>query len=155
MLMLSITDVGLFGVAVPYPGSAVLPVAGPIVQLTFTLPLAGPVPSVFDDEPQSCQSEMPNVQLVAQIVDQVGNAVDISAARDLLFWLMAPDGTVRPVGASFYSNGLDGCIAYTTNAQDLGEAGLWKVQAQMSFGASVLRSRWGSFCAEANVPDFS
>ena len=130
------------------------PAVGPVVELSFTLALAGPVLSALPlTPPQQCQNSTPNVALQVAVVDQNGDAVDLSAATALQFWLLAPDGTPRPVPASFVSNGLDGLIEYVTTAQDLNEAGLWSIQAQVTFGTSVLLTGWGSFVAAGNIVD--
>lgn len=131
----------------------VLPV-GPVVALLFTLPIAGPVPADFEeDPPQSCQNSSANVALQAQLVDQSGDAIDLSAATALQFWLKAPDGSVRPVPAEWVSNGQDGRIQYVTTGEDLPQAGLWQLQAQATFNAQQLLTRWASFRADSNIPD--
>lgn len=129
-------------------------VAGPLVTLAFTLPLAGPVPSDLElDAPQSCQNSVPNVVLQVTVVDQDEQPIDVSAATSLQFWLRAPDGSPRPVPAAFASNGLDGKIQYVTSAEDLPEAGRWSLQAQLTFQTQVLLTRWASFRAKANIVD--
>lgn len=146
-----ITALGTYGTS-PAPGPGVAPVAGPVVTLSFTLPLAGPAPGDLPlDPPQTCQAETPNVALQATVVDQSGAAVDLSAADALLLWLWAPDGTLRPVPAAFVSNGRDGLIEYITAPTDLNEAGQWEIQAQVTFGTQTLRTRLASFQVESNA----
>jgi hypothetical protein len=130
------------------------PVVGPVVSLSFTLQLAGPVPSALQLTPlQACQNSCPNVALGVAVVDQRGNAVDLSTATGLLFWLLAPDGTVRAVPAVLTDNGLDGLLQHVTTAQDLNEAGQWSIQAQVTFGTQILLTTWGQFTAGTNIPD--
>lgn len=132
-----------------------LPFTGPLVTLDFILPLGGPVPNIIlPPVPQSCQNSCPNVVLQATIVDQDGNAVDLSGASAVDFFLLAPDGVPQPVAASFVSNGMDGLIQYVTTEDDLTERGLWQIQAQITFGTQVIRSRWAAFNVDANIGDF-
>lgn len=150
----TITTRGRFGYRTRFPGPGVPSVAGPVVTLAFTLELAGPVPHELPIlPPQQTQNSMPNVALQVAMVDQAGNAVDLSAATALQFWLLAPDGTVRPMPAALVTNGLDGLIQHVTTAQDLNEAGLWRIQAQVTFGTQVLLTSWGYFRAGLNIID--
>lgn len=153
-MIATITTRGRYGVRTHFPGPGVPSVAGPIVTLGFTLPLAGPVPHRLPiTPPQQCQNSTPNVALQVAVVDQLGNTIDLSAATALQFWLLAPDNTFRAVTPSFVSNGLDGLIQYVTTAQDLNEAGLWRLQAQVTFGTQILLTSWGCFRAGLNVVD--
>ncbi len=153
-MLAPITSLSSFGAPCGAPALGITPVVGPVVTLAFTLPIAGPVPNVIQAPvPQSCQNSMPNVQLEVEVVDQDGNAVDISSAIGLQLWLLAPDGSPRPVPAAFVSNGMDGLLEYTTSAEDLTEAGLWGLQAQLTFGAQILTTRWAYFAVEPNVVD--
>lgn len=150
-MLAPITSLALPGLLGNYPPPGVVPVVGPVVTMAFTLPLAGPAPNVIQGPPQACQDSSDNVELEVQVVDQDGNPVDLSAATGLQFWLLAPDGTPRPLPAAFVSNGMDGLISYTTDAQDLPEAGLWSIQAMLTFGERTFTTRWGSFWAGANI----
>lgn len=139
---------------VPFSGGAagLVPVVGPLVTLAFVLPMAGPVPSDLElDPPQSCQPSTPNVAIQVAVVDQDGAAVDLSEATALQFWLLAPDGTPRPVPAAFASNGLDGLLEYVTTAEDLPQTGLWNLQAQMTFRTQILLTRIGKFSTTENI----
>ena len=142
-----ISTLGTYGSS-PYPGPGLAPIAGPIVTIGLNLALAGPVPADLPvDPPQSCQAGNPNVAILVTVVDQDGNAVDLSTANAMELWLVAPDATVRPVPAAFASNGLDGNIEYVTAPGDLNEAGLWRVQAALTFGARQMVTRLGEFRA--------
>lgn len=149
-----ITALGTYGSCPANLAPGPSPVSGPVVTIAFDLAFAGLVPhDLVTTPPQQCQAETPNVALQVTVVDQNGNAVDVSAANVLQFWLLAPDGTPRAVGASFVSNGRDGLTQYVTTAQDLNEAGLWQIQGQLTFGAQVLLTSWGSFVAGPNIAD--
>lgn len=153
-MLAPITTLATHGGPTAAPPIGLPAVAGPVVTLAFTLPLAGPVPSVIQPPvPQSCQNSSPNVALQVLVVDQAGAAVDVSEATGLQLWLLAPDGTPQPVQAAFVSNGLDGLIQHVVSAGELVEAGLWSVQAQLTFDTQVLLTRWGVFGVDANVAD--
>jgi hypothetical protein len=151
-MLAPITTLAPFGLPFPAPGPGVIPVGGPISTLAFTLPLAGPVPSLLQGAPQACQDSTPNVQLAVTVVDQDGNPVDLSAATSLQLWVQAPDGTPVPLPAAFGSNGLDGVLVYTTSAEDLTQDGLWRVQAAVGFGATTVTTFWGEFYVGPNIP---
>lgn len=151
-MLAGITTRGRFGAPTRYPGPGKPAVAGPVVTLSFTLALAGPVPNALPDAPQQCQAETPNVALQVAVVDQNGDAVDISSVTAMVLWMRAPDGSARPVVPSLVTNGLDGLLQYVTSAVDLSEAGLWQLQAQLTFETQVLLTAWGEFQAAENIP---
>jgi hypothetical protein len=153
-MLTPITTLGLPGLVGAWPPPGAAPVVGPVVTLAFTLPLAGPPQNVIQPPvPQTCQQSVPNVALQVLVVDQFGLPVDISEAEALQLWLLAPDGTKRPLAAAFVSNGLDGLLRAITDAATLPEAGAWGLQAQLQFGANLLETRWGYFAAAPNVVD--
>lgn len=155
-MLTQITTLGTYGGPSSAPPVGPSPVLGPVVTLAFVLPIAGPVPNVIvPPVPQSCQNSSPNVSLEVLVVDQDGNPVDLSTAASLELWLLSPTGIPRTVPAVVVSNGLDGKLFYTVSAQDLPEAGLWSVQAQMTFGVQVIVTRWGTFWASKNAADFN
>lgn len=152
-MLAPITTLGTYGPS-PYPGPGLVLVVGPIVDLAFVLPLAGPPPNVIlPPMPQSCQNSVPNVALQVLVVDQDGNPVDISSATGLQLWLLAPDQTKVPVPAALVNNGLDGLLEAVTDADTLPQAGMWGIQAQLQFGTTILETRWGYFAALQNVVD--
>lgn len=154
-MLAPITTLATSGGPGPSPAEGLAPPFGPLVTLSFTLPIAGPVPNIIQPPaPQSCQNSSPNVVLQAEIVDQDGEAVDLSEATGLQFWLLAPDGSSRPIPAAFTSNGMDGLIQYITTSQDLTEAGTWGIQAQLQFNTSFILTRWYYFAVLPNVVDF-
>lgn len=153
-MLTPLTTLGTYGGPAPAPPEGVVPVTGPVTILAFTLPIAGPVPNIIlPPAPQSCQNSCPNVALQVLVVDQDAQPVDLSTATNLQLWLLDPAGIATPVPAAFVSNGMDGLIQFITSAEDLPERGLWQVQAQMSFGANLIATRWASFQVDANVVD--
>lgn len=154
-MLAPITTLAPHGLPGSYPPAGLTPVVGPVVTLAFTLPLAGAPPNVIQPpQPPTCQNSTPNVALQVLVVDQDGHAVDLSAATGLQLWLLAPDGTPKPVAAAFVSNGMDGLLQAVTDAATLPQAGTWGLQAQLKFGTTLLETRWGSFAALPNVVDF-
>ncbi len=153
-MLAPITTLASTGLPGSYPPVGLTPVVGPVVSLEFVLDLAGPPPNVIQPPaPQSCQNSTPNVALTVLVVDQDGNAVDLSAATGLQLWLLAPDQTKVLVAAAFVSNGMDGLIQAVTDSDTLPQAGTWGLQAQLQFGTTVLETRWGYFAALTNVVD--
>lgn len=153
-MLAPITTLQITGLPGSWPPPGVTPVVGPIVSLAFTLPLAGAPPNIIQPPvPQTCQQSTPNVALQVLVVDQDGAPVDLSAASALQLWLLAPDGTQRPIPAALVTNGLDGLLQAITDADTLPQAGTWGIQAQLQYGVSLLETRWGYFAAAPNIPD--
>lgn len=63
-------------------------------------------------------------------------AQNISAATTKQIILTRPDGTRLVKTASFYTDGSDGIIMYTTVDGDLSVAGLWRIQGYVVLSAS-------------------
>lgn len=122
-----------------------------MLPLTFTLRVAGAVPGDFDGTPQSCQAANDDVQLVAYVVDEAGNPVNVRNASALALLLQRPDGTTRKLAATLLTSGLDGALAYTLGAADLPQAGLYRLQAAYTITGKAQTTRWGTFRAEANI----
>lgn len=125
----------------------------PMIPLTFTLPVAGPVSADLDFEPQSCQNENDNIQLVVIVVDQLGDVVSVRNASSKKIKLLAPDGTTIERPASFLTSGVDGALAYTTKTTDLRQRGTYQIQAEYVIGGKLQSTRWGTFRVGPNVDD--
>ena len=67
-------------------------------------------------------------------------AVDISTASTKQIWLYKPDGTVLTKTASFFTDGTDGIITYTTVSGDIDIAGFWRIEAYVVMGTSEYHS---------------
>jgi len=86
-------------------------------------------------------------QFVVTIVDCDDVAVDISAFTPLQITFAKPDGTTVVQTASFYTDGTDGKIYYTTIAGDIDTAGTWQLQGLVGgFYSSI-----GSFTVNRNL----
>lgn len=73
-----------------------------------------------------------------QTLEDSGTAIDISGASAMQFLVLKPDGTTATWTAAFDTDGTDGVIKYTTVADDLDQAGVWYIQAKITFASGVV-----------------
>jgi hypothetical protein len=78
-------------------------------------------------------------------------AVDLSAATVKQIRFTKPSGTVLTMTASFYTDGTDGIITYTSVAGDLDELGTWKIQAYVEVNGGKYSSSLQSFKVNRNL----
>ena len=64
-------------------------------------------------------------------VTEGGAAFDCSTATVKVLRFRKPDGSVASVTASFYTNGTDGIVQYTTTTGDLDQVGKWTGQVYL------------------------
>jgi len=79
-------------------------------------------------------------------------AVDISSAsvtKQIVF--RKPSGTLLTKAASFFTDGTDGILTYTSISGDLNEIGSWKLQAYVVLGSNEFRSDLASFKVHRNL----
>ena len=69
--------------------------------------------------------------------------------KDLIF--RKPDGTKLTKNASFYTDGTDGKLQYTTISGDLDTAGSWNIQAYIVMPSGTWYSSVGSFKVYENL----
>lgn len=69
----------------------------------------------------------------ASIKNDCGVIFDVSECTNKYLIFRNPNGIVSTKVASFYTNGEDGVIQYTTVENDLGVVGIWSVQAYVVF----------------------
>lgn len=91
--------------------------------------------------------------LTATVVDDNGDAVDISGATTMTFVLEKPDGTVTTKTASFLTDGTDGIVKYDTVTDDFDVSGLWHFQAyiDISTGDTVFHTDIEQFEVKTNL----
>lgn len=71
--------------------------------------------------------------------------VDISSASTKQILLYKPDGTVLTKTASFFTDGTDGILTYSTISGDIDLAGFWRIEAYVVLGASQYYSEIARF----------
>lgn len=69
------------------------------------------------------------------ITDENGTAVDISGATTKTIYFRAPDNTLLTKAGSFYTDGTDGILQYTTVSGDIDQVGEWNWQAYVKLAA--------------------
>lgn len=90
--------------------------------------------------------------IVLTIIDQDGAVVNVSAssARNINF--KKPNGAAMTKSASFFTDGTDGKIAYTTIAGDLDQAGIWDMQAKVVLPSGTWYSEVKKVTVGAQLP---
>lgn len=77
--------------------------------------------------------------------------VDISSATVMNIIFKKPDSTSLTVDAFLFTDGTDGIIYYNAETGDLDQAGMYKIQAHVSFGDESYYSNIGSFRVKCNL----
>lgn len=85
------------------------------------------------------------------IVDELDNAVNISAATLMEIRFEKPDGSIMDKIASFETDGVDGVIQYVAVSGDLDMAGKWKLQAYIVTPVGEWRSEIEFFEVSDNL----
>lgn len=124
-----------------------------VIPLTFDLHVAGLDSTNFMEvlPAQSFQDASAGIQLVVVIVDQAGDAVDISAATVLTLRFKRPDGLAFSKTGTLLTNGMDGAIQYTSLETDFIVDGTWAVQAYFVLAGDKKSTRWGAFGVNPNI----
>lgn len=79
------------------------------------------------------------------------SAINISSASTKQFIFKKPSGTLLTVNGSFYTDGTDGILQYTTVSGDLNESGIWKLQGYVVIGSNQHHSDIYTFTVHANL----
>lgn len=69
-------------------------------------------------------------------ISDCGTAVDISSASTKQILLYKPDGSLLTKSASFFTDGTDGILTYSTISGDVDVAGFWRIEAHVIIGSS-------------------
>ena len=80
-----------------------------------------------------------------------GGVVDISSASSLSIFIKRPDGTVLTRAGILETDGTDGKMYYIIVAGDLNEAGLYKIQAQVTLTSGAFYSSTAGFKVHCNL----
>ena len=75
-----------------------------------------------------------NIGTVFRITVKDGDdIVDVSTVLSKLMYFSKPNGEVLTKNASFYTDGVDGVIQYTSASGDLDQVGTWELQSKIIF----------------------
>lgn len=87
----------------------------------------------------------------AAIVDQDGNALDVSGASTLQLIFLKPNGVQETKTATMTSGGADGIIQYVTVSGDLDVPGIWKSQGFIIDAGKEHKSSVDVFHVKPNI----
>lgn len=76
-----------------------------------------------------------SLQIVVKESDAV---VDISTATAKAIILKKPGGEEVEKAAAFLTDGTDGIVAYSTQAGDIDQKGIWSYRAKITFSAALV-----------------
>jgi hypothetical protein len=79
--------------------------------------------------------------------------VDLQSCTVKQILLKKPDGTYLTKTASFYTNGLDGYIQYTSIDGDIDQTGIWKIQGYVEFTNQGWHTTIDSFLVQTNISE--
>lgn len=79
------------------------------------------------------------------------DVVDLSSVDTKQILLRKPNKAVLTCAASFYTDGSDGIIQYTTQTSELDKAGLWSIQAYVAFSDSAWHTSVDTFKVYNNL----
>lgn len=77
--------------------------------------------------------------------------VDVSNVDSKIVYLQKPDSSTLTKAASYYTDGTDGIIQYTTESGDLDQVGTWQIQARIDFGTDVFNTNIDKFKVLRNL----
>lgn len=80
-----------------------------------------------------------------------GSAIDISNAQSKSIIFKKPDGTKIEKSASFYTDGTDGIITYTSASGDIDQNGVWRMQGYCAVNSSTHYTSIGNFRVLSNL----
>ena len=72
-----------------------------------------------------------------------------TVAKEVIF--KKPSGTVVTQTGSFFTDGTDGILTYTSTDGDLDEVGHWKIQVRLAGVSSDRRTDIGTFMVHENL----
>lgn len=79
------------------------------------------------------------------IYDEDGNAQDISTATTKQLIFKKPDGTLLPKTATFFTDGTDGKLQYTSVSGDFNVVGRWQIEPYVITPAGEWHGSIGEF----------
>lgn len=86
-----------------------------------------------------------DVELVAELVDTAGDAINVATATVRYLYLTSPAEVTTRKTAVNDTTGADGKIRYNTEAGDLSAPGVWKMQGYVEVGTGKFSGAETSF----------
>jgi len=80
-----------------------------------------------------------------------GTAVDVSGATTKQLIFRKPDGTNDTQSATFFTDGTDGILTYTTISGDIDTIGAWQIQANLVLASGTFLSDIAEFAVHENL----
>lgn len=91
------------------------------------------------------------ITFIVTVVKQDGvTPQDISTATGLTIYLIKPDMSVVTGNAALVNAGTDGQMFYISQAGDLGQVGIYRIQGSYLVGSNILYTSKTSFLVEPN-----
>lgn len=126
--------------------------------LTFSLQLAGPISGDFAPPvpEQRCQVTDSGISVVVQVLDSAGSPVNLRMATSKSILVERPSGVCVTAPASFFTNGIDGQMYFSTGPESpvgtgLDEFGVWKIQGRIVLGGNLQFTQVGAFSVGSNL----
>lgn len=90
-------------------------------------------------------------QLRLRVKNQAGEVVSLAMATKKEIWLKKPGRIYVKEDATFATDGTDGILMYTFDADDLATPGIWLAQVYVELPSSNLHSSHFEFVIEKNL----
>lgn len=127
-------------------------------SLNFQLYLSGPTSTEFaaPAPSQQCQVSDGGVDIIVQVLDGVGNPVNLRLATGIKILTVSPSGISTATGAGFLTNGFDGQVVIATGLETpfgagLNEHGIWSIQCKFSLSDNIQYTTIGVFQVNPNL----
>jgi len=101
----------------------------------------------------TCSVQKNNIGTVFRLTfkDCAAAVIDISTATTKNIIFKSPSGTSATKAGAFVTDGTDGMLDYTTEADFLTEAGTWSVQGHVVIGSQNFKSDISTFNVVDNL----
>lgn len=83
------------------------------------------------------------VKVRVTLKDPEGNVVPVATATVIKYHFLKPDGSILSVDGALDSDGTDGKVKYTSDADDFDQVGIWRYQVYVTLSGGVLHSTQG------------
>jgi hypothetical protein len=130
----------------------------PVTTMNFALSLAGPVSPNFSPvlPVQQCQDYVQGTGVVVQVLDNNGDPINLRSATLLEILLVKPSGTRIVAPATFFTNGLDGQMFFSTSLTvpantGIDQVGTWSIQGKIILAGATQFTSVGFFEVFSNL----